>query len=243
MLEVRDLVLTADGYRIIDGLDLEVSDGEIHSILGANGTGKTTLAYILMGIYSTHTGRIIFDGEDITSYSTTQRAKMGITLAWQEPARFEGLRIQEYLGLGSNERDVGKYLGMVGLSSQYLERMADDRLSGGERKRVELASVLAMKPRLAILDEPDSGIDIPSLPFIIEAIREIKRRGSSVLLITHSEEMAEIADRTSIICAGRIIRVGNPEEACEYFKQFCKECDHINLPMIEEQGEDDQARV
>ncbi len=230
ILEAKGLSLILDGNRVIDGLDLEVEAGGIHSILGVNGTGKSTLAYILMGLYRPSGGNIAFEGRDITAATTTERAKMGITLAWQEPAKFEGLMVEEYISIGSSNTDIGEYLNMVGLSNRYLDRMADDKLSGGERKRIELASVLAMEPKLAILDEPDSGIDIPSVPFIIEAIREINRRGSSVLLITHSEEVAGIADRTSIICAGRIIKTGRPEEACQYFKEHCRECDHINLP-------------
>jgi Fe-S cluster assembly ATP-binding protein len=234
MLEVKGLKLTLNGKLIIDNLNLYGGKGEIHAVLGINGTGKTTLAYLIMGVdYIPDDGEIIFEGKDITKYTISQRAKMGITLAWQEPARFEGLSIREYLGLNGNlaPGEVENCLHMVGLDpAQYLERAVDTSLSGGERKRVELASVLAMKPKLAILDEPDSGIDIISLPHIMNGIVEMSKQGTSVLLITHSETAVEIANRVSVMCAGKIINSGLPQEMCHWFKQNCRVCDHINEP-------------
>jgi len=161
---------------------------------------------------------------------------MGITLAWQEPARFEGLSIKEYLKLSRNldSNESESYLWMVGLSpAEYLNRAVDVSLSGGERKRVELASVLAMKPKLAILDEPDSGIDVISLPHIMNGIVEMSKQGSAVLLITHSETGIEIANRVSVMCAGKIINTGAPEEMCQWFKDNCRTCDHIGEPAHE----------
>lgn len=234
MLEVRGLKLILNGKPIIDNLSLYVEKGEIHAVLGVNGTGKTTLAYLIMGVdYTPDEGEIIFEGKDITNYTISQRAKEGITLAWQEPARFEGLSIREYLGLNRDlaSKEVENCLRMVGLApGRYLERAVDMSLSGGERKRVELASVLAMKPRLAILDEPDSGIDIISLPYIMNGIVEMSKQATSVLLITHSETAVEIASRVSVMCAGKIINSGSPQEMCQWFKQNCQVCDHINVP-------------
>jgi Fe-S cluster assembly ATP-binding protein len=234
VLEIRGLKLTLNGKPIIDNLSLHVGKGEIHAVLGVNGTGKTTLAYLIMGVdYIPDDGEIIFEGKDITKYTISQRAKMGITLAWQEPARFEGLSVREYLGLNGDltPKEVENCLWMVGLDPrQYLERAVDMSLSGGERKRVELASVLAMKPKLAILDEPDSGIDIISLPHIMNGIVEMSKQATSVLLITHSETAVEIAHRVSVMCAGKIINSGLPQEMCQWFKQNCQVCDHINVP-------------
>jgi len=239
MLAVQNLRLKLNGKSIIDDLSLEVKDGEIHGVLGENGTGKTTIAYLIMGVnnYKPTGGKIIFGGQDIAELSVSQRAKMGISLAWQEPARIEGLTVGDYLRLSGNNQGIEqtkRYLRMVGLEpTQYLDRDIDATLSGGERKRIELASVLAMRPKLAILDEPDSGIDIVALPLIFNGIAEMNKQGSSVLLITHSEKMAEIAHRVSILCGGKIIRTGTPLETSEWFKDNCRTCLHINEPTEE----------
>jgi len=238
MLAVENLQLTLNGNSIINGLNLNVDKGEIHGILGENGTGKTTVAYLIMGLnnYKPTGGRIIFQGQNITKLSVSQRAKKGITLAWQEPARVEGLTVRDYITLsGHNLKtdQIERYLWMVGMEpAQYLDRAIDATLSGGERKRIELASVLAMHPKLAILDEPDSGIDIVALPLILNSIIEMNRQGSSVLLITHSERVTEIAHQVSILCAGKIIKTGTPLETSQWFKENCRTCLHINEPEL-----------
>lgn len=236
MLEIKHLKLTLNGKPLINELNLEVKEGKIHGLLGVNGAGKTSLANLIMGTSYPDEGSIIFEGRDITRFTISQRAKMGITLAWQEPARFEGLSIREYLGLNRNLSlsEAEKYLWTVGLPpGEYLNRAADGSLSGGERKRVELASVLAMKPKVAILDEPDSGIDVVSLPHIMNGIVEMGKRGSAVLLITHSEEAVMVAAEVSIICAGKIINAGPPQEMCHWFKNNCQTCPHIGEPDYE----------
>ena len=148
-------------------------------------------------------------------------------MAWQEPVRFEGFSVRDYLTLKHRGEDPSPYLEMVGLSPElYLERMVDKCLSGGERKRIELASILALQPKLAILDEPDSGIDMLSTQDIINVITLFKKHGSSVLLITHREEIALIADRASQICRGGIVYSGSPREVAEYYKsRKCLVCD------------------
>ncbi len=237
MLQIEDVSLNLNGGPILKGVNLRISRGEIHSILGINGTGKSTLAYLLMGLEGYHptSGRIIFEGEDITDLPIWERARRGITMAWQEPARFEGLTVQEYLLLsrrnGEGSLSPATCLERVGLNpSLYLSRPVDQALSGGERKRVELASVLAMRPKLAILDEPDSGIDAPSLDQIIEVIRTLAEERSSVILITHQEQVTRIADRASCLCSGMIIRTGNAEEMARFFSIHCRTCSHINEP-------------
>lgn len=233
MLRAENLKLTLNGRHIINGLNFEVKDGMIHGLLGVNGTGKTTLANLLMGICFPDEGSIIFQGQDITRRSISERAKMGISLAWQEPARFEGLSVREYLSLRRelSLEEIESYLWTVGLHpAEFLDRAVDATLSGGERKRVELASVMAMKPRLAILDEPDSGIDVLSLPHIMNGIAEMGKQGSSVLLITHSEEAIKAAEEVWVACDGRIINTGQPQEICEWFKSNCSTCNHIGEP-------------
>ncbi|GAK56674.1 ABC transporter, ATP-binding protein [Candidatus Vecturithrix granuli] len=240
MLELQHIAVQKNGTPILMQVDLRIAAQEIHSILGRNGTGKTTLAYSLMGLpdYALNAGDILWEGRSITNLSVAERAKLGITLAWQEPARFEGLSVAEYLHLGQQGKKAAfspaQCLDQVGLDpTAYLARTVDATLSGGERKRIELAAVLAMQPRLAILDEPDSGIDALSLDFIKGVIRTLVREGASILLITHHEEVAAMADRASVLCAGRILKTGLPEEATRLFRNHCQPCRHVNEPEEE----------
>ena len=246
MLQLQNLGLTLNGKQILHHLNLETRPSEIHSILGANGTGKSTLASVVLGLsgYREISGRIAFNGDDITELSVSERARRGITMAWQEPARFEGLSVAEYLSIGQryagdNSLSPRECLLKVGLAPEsYLTRAVDGTLSGGERKRIELASVLAMKPKLAILDEPDSGIDALSIDYVVEVIKTFSRNGTTVLLITHHEEVAEIADRASSLCGGTILKTGDPVAVARFFRNHCQECQHVNLPEQEEQNDD-----
>jgi Fe-S cluster assembly ATP-binding protein len=183
--------------------------------------------------YRPATGEIRFDGESIALLSISERAQRGIAMAWQEPVRFEGISVRQYLTLGTGTSPE-RALEMVGLSpALYLERMVDKALSGGERKRIELASLLTLQPKLAVLDEPDSGIDMLSTQGIVDVIGAFKERGAAVLLITHREEIVRYADRASQICGGRIVCTGAPQQVATHFKQrvctVCdgKECHHV----------------
>lgn len=229
LLQIHNLTFAAGNQKILDRLDLTIHPREIHALLGANGSGKTTLAYLLMGCegYVPMTGSVLFNGTDLLRLKMHERAKLGLTLAWQEPARFEGLTIREYLSLGHPELTPESLLLQVGLDPErYLNRRVDKALSGGERHRIELASVLCMKPRLAILDEPAAGIDMLSISHIITVIRTLKENGGAVLLITHQEEVAAIADSASQLCNGRIIFSGDPPHVIEHFRgRTCVRCD------------------
>jgi Fe-S cluster assembly ATP-binding protein len=229
LLDISNLTFEVDRHAILDRLDLAIQPGEIHALLGANGSGKTTLAYVLMGCegYTPGAGTVLFDGTDLLPLKMHARARLGLTLAWQEPARFEGVTVREYLNLGKPDCDPEPALRQVGLApDRYLSRRVDKALSGGERHRIELASVLSMKPKLAILDEPSAGIDMLSINHIIDIIRALKAAGGSVLLITHQEDVALIADRASQLCAGRIIFSGSPHEAVDHFRgRTCVRCD------------------
>ena len=229
ILDIRDLTFTVGDQKILNRLDLAIHPREIHALLGANGSGKTTLAYLLMGCegYVPMAGTVLFNGTDLLRLKMHERAKLGLTLAWQEPARFEGLTIREYLSLGHPELIPESLLLQVGLDPErYLNRRVDKALSGGERHRIELASVLCMKPRLAILDEPAAGIDMLSISHIITVIRTLKENGGAVLLITHQEEVAAIADSASQLCNGRIIFSGDPAHVIEHFRgRTCVRCD------------------
>jgi Fe-S cluster assembly ATP-binding protein len=229
LLDIRTLSFEVNRIPILDRLDLVIQTGEIHALLGANGSGKTTLACVLMGCdgYAPTAGTVLFNGADLLSLKIHERARLGLTLAWQEPARFEGVTVREYLGLGRAEFNPESALAQVGLEpDRYLTRRVDKALSGGERHRIELASVLSMRPKLAILDEPAAGIDMLSINHIIDIIRALKAGGGSVLLITHQEEVALIADRASQLCAGRIVFSGPPREAVDHFRgRTCVRCD------------------
>ena len=213
---------------LLTGLSLDIEAGEVHALLGTNGTGKSTLAYLIMGCegYCPSTGDIRFDGALMNDLKIHERARLGITMAWQEPVRFEGISVRDYLSMKQGGGDTSRLLELVGLSPElYLRRMVDSSLSGGERKRIELASVLALHPRLAVLDEPDSGIDMLSTQDIIHVINAFKLSGGSVLLITHREEIALISDRASQLCNGKIICAGSPDKVAEHYKsRKCLTC-------------------
>jgi Fe-S cluster assembly ATP-binding protein len=238
LLQIDKISLNLEGRQILKDLSLSVKEGTIHSILGSNAAGKSSLAYVIMGCgdYIAQSGKIYFAGEDITSLSLSKRAKMGLTLAWQEPARFEGLTVKDYIAVGMEEKNnslIEEALHSVLLEPKdYLDREVDKTLSGGERKRIELASVFAMKPKLAILDEPDSGIDILALDNIITMIKDLKKQGTTVLLITHREEVSEIADVTSLMCSGTIVKEGKPREVGKYFKEKCIPCPTKIFPSL-----------
>jgi len=228
---MEDVHLSREGHEILRGVDLTIAQEAIHVVLGLNGSGKSTLAYALMGNagYEPDRGRILFDGEDITDLSITERGRRGITLAWQEPARFEGLPVARYLSLGMAHPDrdrIDAALRAVNLSPDlYRDRAVDISLSGGERKRVELAAIYAMQPQLAILDEPDSGIDTMSLDDIAGLIQGMADEGTTVLLISHRDEVVALADEASLICNGRIVESGDPNRVCGRYDTCCASCD------------------
>jgi len=229
LLEIKCLTYETVNKNILDGLSLTIKTSEVHALLGTNGTGKSTLAYLIIGCegYKPTSGEIVFDGKVINDLKIHERAHLGITMAWQEPVRFEGISVKDYLALKNKSIVPAHYLEMVGLQPEfYLHRMVDKSLSGGERKRIELASILALHPKLAILDEPDSGIDMLSTQDIVNVINAFKEHGSSVLLITHREEIVIIADKASQICHGKVVCTGNPEKVAEYYKsRKCFVCD------------------
>jgi Fe-S cluster assembly ATP-binding protein len=240
LLIIKDLSFVIGGKVILEELNLAIGTQEIHALLGTNGTGKTALARVIMGCegYAPTAGEIVFDGRVINALPIQERARLGITMAWQEPARFEGLSVRDYLSLGHKDVDPADALAQVGLSADiYLDRMVDKTLSGGERKRVELASALALRPTLAILDEPASGIDLLSVTEIMNVIRSFKAYGASVLLISHQEAIAHIADRASQLCGGKIVFSGEPQAVAAHYKsRRCAVCDGRICPEVPMDG-------
>lgn len=195
-------------------VNLEVKEKEIHCLLGRNGSGKTTLAYAILGLgdYKKEGGQIFFYGEDISDLPTFERARKGITLAFQEPARFDGLSVEEFIKAGNpsiKEEELEEIINTVGINKEILSRNIDEKLSGGERKRIELASVVAMRPKLMILDEPDASLDIIVYNELYDILLNIKEKfHSSILLITHREEAGMIADKATLIEKGEQVAAG-----------------------------------
>ncbi|MEJ5273394.1 MAG: ABC transporter ATP-binding protein [Spirochaetota bacterium] len=236
LLELKDVTLNKDGKYLLKNINMEIWAGYVHAIVGPNGAGKSTLAQTIMGLsgYRNIEGDILFEGKSIKDYSIDERARLGLTLVFQEPARFEGIKVSDFILSGAKEKTndiLENALNKVGLiPEKYKDRAVDKTLSGGERKRIELASVYAMNPRLVLMDEPDSGVDVDSLKYIFDIIKEIKNRGSTVILVTHSPTVLKQADHAFLICGGQIVDKGEMHTMFDYFNGKCKPCDHIGNP-------------
>ncbi len=219
MLKLEHLVWgTPGGEEIIKDMDLTIGDGKLIVVTGPNGGGKTTLAKLIAGIENPACGRIVFDGEDITGLDITARAKKGIAYAFQQPVRFKGLDVRDMLELASGgrlrETDLCGLLGKVGLcAEEYMGREMNSGLSGGEIKRIEIATVLARHAKLSIFDEPEAGIDLWSFARLVETFEDLRREGSGTLLvISHQERILSIADEIVVIAEGRVREAGPREQ-------------------------------
>jgi len=227
------LNLEINNKRIFENVNFSIFSGKIHALIGINGCGKSSIANVLMGLDKQTHGEIYLKNKEISNLSISERANNGLTLAWQEPIRFEGISVKQYLELPRkthNIKEIRKALESVGLiPDRYLDRMVDKTLSGGERKRIELASVLLMKPEVAILDEIDSGVDFIGIDLVLDSIKVIAKNGS-VLLITHQDEFLKIADAATLICNGRVLRTGPPQEISKFYKYECSFCKDEEQP-------------
>jgi len=236
ILEVKNLNLRINGKKILSDLNVDVWEGHVHAIVGPNGAGKSTLASALMGLegYRDISGEIYFKGKKINDMSIDERARMGISFGWQEPARYEGLAVKDFLLSPFKEKDdkiAEEVLKQVGLNPHdYLNRAVDTTLSGGERKKIELASILSMDPDLIMLDEPDSGIDVGTLEKMFEVIKQLKKKGTTVILITHSLAVLRQSEHAFLMCHGEIIQKAVSEKIIPYFEEKCIPCPHKNEP-------------
>lgn len=222
MLELKNIIYEVDDETgkktIIDDLSLNVEDGKFVVITGPNGGGKSTLAKLIMGINEISDGSIILDGEDISQKSITERANLGISFAFQQPVRFKGIKVIDMLRLASRRTlSVGEaceYLSKVGLcAKEYIDREINDSLSGGELKRIEIATVLARGTKYSIFDEPEAGIDLWSFQNLIQVFENIRKSiQGTVLIISHQERILEIADEIVVIQDGKVREQG-PREA------------------------------
>ncbi len=230
LLAVENLTVVRDGKRILHNMSMQAERGHVTGVLGRNGAGKSSLAYAMMGLphYLPEEGRVYFEGRDITDWSITERARAGLTLAWQHPARYEGISVGNYLKLSRENlsgEEIEMALNLVQLDPDiYMDRKVDKALSGGERKRIELASVYLMKPRMAILDEPDSGVDLLALGEVMQLFRLLAREGCGVMIITHREDVAALCDRSYLMCCGTMVLEGSAEAVKRYFMSQCEPC-------------------
>ena len=224
MLELRNLTFEVpvgesgkETKRIIDDLSLTIPDGSLTVITGPNGGGKSTLARIIMGIEQPTSGQIIFNGQDITNLPITERAKLGIGYGFQQPARFKGMKVKKLLEIAAGKRlpmfACNEYLTKVGLcTADYLTREVDKNLSGGEVKRIEIATMLARDSKFAIYDEPEAGIDLWSFDRLVDTFRSIHEDGDhTIVIISHQERIIQLADQIVLLENGHVEAEGTPE--------------------------------
>ncbi|MBN2038415.1 MAG: ATP-binding cassette domain-containing protein [Spirochaetes bacterium] len=227
MLELKDLTFSApdteskksDAVKvIIDKFNFTFEKGKFYAITGPNGSGKTTLAKLIMGINKTASGTITLDGKDITGLSITERAKAGIAYSFQNPARFKGTTFRDLLSIAAktdDEKKLFEIISRVGLCSlDFLDKPVDSKLSGGEIKKVELATTIALNPKFAIYDEPDTGIDLWTIDPMVKLLkREQKEQGTTTLIVSHNKAFLEAADVLLLIREGKIAYQGDLQGA------------------------------
>ena len=222
MLTLKNLSLTAADAQgradIVKNVSLDVEDGKFLVITGPNGGGKTTLAKIIMGLVQPTSGRILYNGQDVTPLSITDRARLGISYGFQQPPRFKGMKVSDLLTIAAGKTlshdEACSYLTQVGLCARdYLGRDVDTSLSGGEVKRIEIATVLARRGSLMIFDEPEAGIDLWSFARLTETFEQIHREGAATMvIISHQERIIKLADEIVVIAGGQIAHRGSTEE-------------------------------
>ena len=221
MLELRNISFSADTENgtkgILKNVNLTV-DERFVAITGPNGGGKSTLAKIIAGILTPTSGQIFLDGEDITNLSITERARRGISCAFQQPVRFKGITVKDLITLAAGRKigvsEACSYLSEVGLCARdYINREVNASLSGGELKRIEIATVLARGTKLSLFDEPEAGIDLWSFNNLIKVFENLhEKQGGSIFIISHQERILNIADKIVVVANGEIAQIGSKDE-------------------------------
>lgn len=218
MLELKNICFSADGKQILNNVNLTIDDRKFIVITGPNGSGKSTLAKIIAGIITPDSGQIIFDGKDITNMNITERANAGISFAFQQPVRFKGVTVKDLICLASGEElstaAACQYLSEVGMCAKdYIDREVNASLSGGELKRIEIATVMARKTKLTLFDEPEAGIDLWSFKNLIDVFEKMHAEiQGSIMIISHQERILDIADQVVLLSAGEVKQIGTKEE-------------------------------
>ncbi len=219
MLEIKNISFKSDdGKDIVKNISLNVGSGKIVAITGPNGGGKSSLAKLIAGVYEASSGSILLDGEDISGCDITDRAKKGISYAFQRPVSFKGFTVRDMLSIAAgrelSDDELKDLMGTVGLCMyDYVDREINQNLSGGEQKRIEIASVLARKTKVNIFDEPEAGIDIWSFQKLIDVFKNLRSVSSATqLIISHQRGILEIADTIIVISDGKVAVSGTPKE-------------------------------
>lgn len=217
MLDVKDVSFRADGKKILDKVSFRVRPGGFLVVTGPNGSGKSSLAKIIMGLAKQTGGKILLNGEDISGLSMTERAQKGISFSFQQPVRFKGLTVYDLLNIANgammSPEEAGEILAKVGLlASEYLEREVSGKLSGGELKRIEIATVLARDSEVLIFDEPEAGIDLWSFDDLVKVFRKLHKEGKTIVVISHQERILKIADEILILEKGRVLELGEAQK-------------------------------
>lgn len=222
MLELKDLTFTVEENGrekvIIDNLNYTIEDNKLTVLTGPNGGGKSTLAKLIAGIERPTSGRIFYNSLDITDMSITDRAKMGVSYAFQQPVRFKGIKVIDLIRLAAGEElsvaGVCEYLSEVGLCARdYINRDVDASLSGGELKRIEIAGVMARKTPLTVFDEPEAGIDLWSFHNLIRVFEKMHaKKENTIIIISHQERILKIADEIAVVANGKIKASGSRDE-------------------------------
>jgi Fe-S cluster assembly ATP-binding protein len=235
MLEIRDLHASAGGAEILAGIDLTLGPGEVHAVMGPNGSGKSTLANVLAGRESVEVtrGSVRFEGQDLLTFAPEERARMGIFLAFQYPVEIPGIANSYFLKAalnavrthrGEEELDAMDFLGLVrekmklvSMDEKFLNRSVNEGFSGGEKKRNEILQMAVLEPKLAILDETDSGLDIDALRTVADGVNALRSPNRSILVITHYQRLLDyiVPDRVHVLAGGRIVRSGDKQLAIE----------------------------
>ena len=232
MLELKNISFFRDNKQILNNISLNIDNSKLIAITGPNGSGKSTLAKIIMGILKPDSGRILFDGQDITDKNITERAKLGIGFAFQQPVKFKGLTVKDLIELASGNNiklsEACDYLSDVGLCAKdYLNREISSSLSGGELKRIEIAMLAAKKSKLTVFDEPEAGIDLWSFNNLISVFEKMHKeiKDASIVIISHQEKILNIADEIILLTDGKVEATGTKQQLLPLLiKQTNKPC-------------------
>ena len=230
MLELQHICFERENRKILNDINLKIDTNKFIAITGPNGSGKSTLVKIIMGIEKPDSGKVIFKGQDITNMPINERAKLGLSFAFQQPVKFKGITVYDLLKISStkeiNKKEACEILSQVGLcAKEYVDREVNSSLSGGELKRIEIATVAVRNAELTIFDEPEAGIDLWSFSNLIDVFEKMRKliKGTTII-ISHQEKILNIADEVILMKQGKIDKIGNSKEILEQSIRCSADC-------------------